>query len=275
MKVIVLMAGLGSRFKTKVDKNPKYNLPKPLIPIKGKPMVYYATSSLPFIKHQGQNNPKTEFIIRSSDLIFIALKSHQNDFDIKSQLNRLYGVGYELILLDHVTRGNAETALAAEKFVKPKEEVLILDSDNFYNGQNLYQAILDCRKQTFFSAMFPVFTPRDKEPKWCFVLHKPNGEVIKVSEKDPLLMAQGASAMIGAFYFVSAKLFFQQIKKMIEKNNLSGPESKQEFYLSQIYNHLLQRNHKIKAVLVTDMWGLGTPTDLEYFISNYLPSKKN
>ena len=42
---VIAMAGSGQRF---IDKN--YNIPKPLIIIKKKPMFYYATKSLPSTK---------------------------------------------------------------------------------------------------------------------------------------------------------------------------------------------------------------------------------
>ena len=43
---VIAMAGSGQRF---IDKN--YNIPKPLIIIKKKPMFYYETKSLPSIKN--------------------------------------------------------------------------------------------------------------------------------------------------------------------------------------------------------------------------------
>jgi len=64
MKVIVPMAGRGSRFK-----NVGETTPKPLIPVLGKPMLYWALKSIDDLEY--------------SQLIFIALKEHDVNFDLK------------------------------------------------------------------------------------------------------------------------------------------------------------------------------------------------
>lgn len=257
MKVIILMAGQGKRFQKQSDKNPLYKIPKPFIPVFGKPMVWWAISSIPNLNY--------------NDLIFLALKEHNQQINIKRELSKWYGKGFKLILLPQLTRGNLETAYFARKYVKFYEELLILDADNFYDGSKFYEEIKN--KRDYFG-MFPVFTPRDKDPKWCFVLHKKNGEILEISEKDPVLMNKGASAMIGAFYYSHAKIFFDLAKKMIKEGDLSGPEGKKEFYVAKTYDRLLEQGKKIKAVMIKEMWGLGTPTDLEYFLSHYSGGNK-
>ena len=42
-----------------------------------------------------------------------------------------------------------------------------------------------------------------------------------------------------------------------------------EFYICPIYNEYIQDNKKIKTFQAKEMWGLGTPEDLQFFIKNY------
>ena len=71
MKVVMPMAGLGSRFsKVGIDT------PKPLIKIKGKQMVKWAVESLPFIKYK--------------DIIFIVRKEHVDGYKIDEELKKIF-----------------------------------------------------------------------------------------------------------------------------------------------------------------------------------------
>lgn len=264
MKVIVLMAGKGSRFKIHSDKNPSYKYPKPFIPVNGKPMVYWATTSLPFIQHMDQKTLNTKIKVQDKDLIFIALKEHQEKFDIRSHLYKWYGKNIVLLLLHKVTRGAAESAYQALRHVDIQEDIIILDADNFYDGRFFYKAIMTKDRETI--SIFPVFQPQDQEPKWSYALHDKEGVVSAIEEKDPVLAGKGVSAIIGAFYFSKAKSFFDEAKAMIDENDLTGPQGKQEFYMSKVCQRLVKKGKKIMAVSIDKMWSLGTPDDLEYFL---------
>ena len=56
---------------------------------------------------------------------------------------------------------------------------------------------------------------------------------------------------------------WQMIEKNIRVNN--------EFYVCPVYNEAIQDDKKIKIshIEFENMWGLGTPEDLKYFIDNY------
>jgi len=68
------MAGRGSRFQAVASGNREYQKPKPLLNIKGKPMVWWAVNSLPFVDLL--NRPvHTNFVVHPKDLVFIAYKN--------------------------------------------------------------------------------------------------------------------------------------------------------------------------------------------------------
>jgi hypothetical protein len=50
------------------------------------------------------------------------------------------------------------------------------------------------------------------------------------------------------------------VSKNIRVNN--------EFYVCPVFNEAIQENKKIGIFQVDEMWGLGTPEDLENFLKN-------
>ena len=55
------------------------------------------------------------------------------------------------------------------------------------------------------------------------------------------------------------------IKKNIRVNN--------EFYVCPVFNEAIKKNKIIKISEIEEMWGLGTPQDLQNFTKNYLTRK--
>ena len=52
---------------------------------------------------------------------------------------------------------------------------------------------------------------------------------------------------------------------MIKKNIRVG----KEFYVCPVFNEAIKDKKKIKIEEVKNMWGLGTPEDLNYFLQRY------
>jgi NDP-sugar pyrophosphorylase family protein len=261
------MAGLGTRFAKVADQNPEYKKPKPFISVKGYPMVRWATGSLPFVEHPGQN-VSSPIKVAGKDIIFIILKEHDEAFGMQKQLRKIYSDEVNVIVLPALTRGAAETAYQAKPFLNPEEDVLFSDSDHYFDGSILERAILNQPKDN--AGIIPVFTPpNDGIARWSYSLLKTGtDDIIQVGEKDPELMNKGAPANIGAYYFTKAKYFLSEVEEVMEKNEVSGPSGKGEFYIAPLYQRLLNKGMKLKAALLPEVWGLGTPEDLTYFLAN-------
>ena len=265
MKVIVPMAGRGSRFQTKSDKNPEYKKPKPLINVFNKPMVYWALKSLPFINLPDRRS-KTKIKVEPEDIVFISLQEHQKKYDIVDSLKKLFSPKINVILIPQVTRGAVETVLFAKDFLSD-DDVIISDSDHFFDGTNLYEMIL--RKDKDVAGIIPVFLPPDKEVKWSYTLLDKEKTAIAVGEKDSKLAEMGAYANIGGYYFSDGNVFKKEAEEMIRQNDTYGPLGKQEFYVAPLYQRLIKKGFKIKAAIIPKVWGLGTPSDLDFFLANY------
>lgn len=267
MKIIIPMAGLGTRFQKSADTNPEYKKPKPFIQIKGFPMVRWALASLPFIRHHNEEK-KEHHRAEPTDLIFIILKEHDDEHQIEKKLKEIYSPAIKVIVLPKVTRGAAETAYSAKTYVDPEEDIVITDSDHFFEGTHLADRIVNKNKNT--SGIIPVFVARNEGiPKWSYSMVEPGTTTIqKVAEKDRALMEAGAYANIGAYYFSKAKIFFDEAEEIISKNKLTGDEGKKEFYIAPMYQNLIEKGHTFEVAITPEVWGLGTPSDVEYFLAN-------
>jgi len=266
MKIIVPMAGRGSRFQAMIGKKPEYKKPKPLIDAKGKPMVWWAIQSLPFV-NLPDRPADTDFTVEPQDLTFIVLQEHEDNHQVTKVLKETFSPKINIVLIPEVTRGAAETVLAAKNFINPEDDLLITDSDHYYDSTNLYRMLRD--KKEDVAGIIPVFKPPDSESKWSYTLFDRDQTALVVGEKDPELAAKGAYANIGAYCFSKGKTFVDEAEAMIAANDKYGPAGKAEFYIAPIYQKLLNKGLKIKVAIIPNMWGLGTPKDLEYFLANY------
>lgn len=266
MIIVVPMAGRGSRFLEVQDQNQEYAKPKPLINIKGKPMVQWAIESLPFVDLP-QRRARTDLKVSTDKLIFICRRDHEDEFGISSKLKEVFSPDIKVLFVDQITRGAAETVLVARDFINTDEDIVISDSDHYFDGTGLYEAILN--KEEDVSGIIPVFEPPDKDPKWSYTLFDENETALGVGEKDADLLARGAYANIGGYYFSKGKIFVDETEEMIEKGEMYGAEGKKEFYVAPVYDRLIKKGHKIKVAITPGVWGLGTPKDVEYFEANF------
>lgn len=267
MKIIVPMAGKGSRFQAVADQNPEYKKPKPLINVKGKPMIEWAMESLPFL-NLPRRRAQTDFKVETKDIIFISRQDQQDEYKIVDLLKQVFGPEISVILIPQVTRGAVETALKAKEYMNSDEDVIISDSDHYFDGANLYKAIKD--KDADVEGIIPVFQPPSKDAKWSYTLFDENQTALAVGEKDVELARKGAYANIGGYYFSHGNIFVKEAEEMIAQNDMYGAVGKEEFYVAPLYQRLIKKGMKIKAAIIPQVWGLGTPKDLEFFESNYI-----
>ncbi|MBI2268231.1 MAG: hypothetical protein HYU80_02145 [Candidatus Blackburnbacteria bacterium] len=266
MIIVVPMAGRGSRFFDAQHLNPEYANPKPLIAILGKPMVCWAIESLPFIDLP-KRPASTELKVPTSKLVFICRRDHEDEFAISSKLKEVFAEDITVLFVDQITRGAAETVLIAKDLINTDEEIIISDSDHYFDGTNLYEAIRSKNSETV--GIIPVFQPPDNEPKWSYTLFDENRVASAVGEKDAELAAKGAWANIGGYYFSKGKIYVEEAEEMIANGDMYGAEGKKEFYLAPVYDRLIKKGHRVEVALIPQVWGLGTPKDVEYFENNF------
>ena len=158
MKILIPMAGEGSRFKKE-----GYAFPKPLIDVNGMPMIEAVVRNLDF----------------DADYIFLVRKSHLENYKIESLLDNITKHRSTIIPVGSITEGAACTALLAENLINSDEELLIANSDQLieYSQEN-FNII-----RNFTDVDGIVFTFNSVHPKWSFVKTDARNIITEIAEK--------------------------------------------------------------------------------------------
>ena len=237
MNVLIPMAGRGSRFATQ-----GYTFPKPLIDVKGKPMIQVVVENL---------NIKANYT-------FIVQKEHYVKYSLQYLLN-LIAPNCNIVQVDGITEGAACTTLLAKEFIDNDEPLLMANSDQFVEWDS---------NETLYAfqnggADGGILTFPATHPKWSFAKLGEDGYVSEVAEKKPI----SEHATVGIYWWKKGsdyvKYAEQMIKKDIRTNN--------EFYVCPVFNESIEDGKKvsIKEIDSDGMWGIGTPEDLNYFLEHY------
>ena len=237
VNVVIPMAGAGSRF-AKVG----YTFPKPLIDVRGKPMIQVVVDNL----NLGDG----------AQFHFIVQKSHYEKYALESLLNRI-APGCNIIQVEGVTEGAACSVLLAREFIDNDEPMLMANSDQFveWDSNRFFY------KMTTEGADGGILTFQSNHPKWSYADVDVNGCVTRVAEKDPI----SDHATVGIYYWKRGSDFVKYTDQMIAKEiRVNG-----EFYVCPVFNEAVGDD---RTILINDcerMWGIGVPEDLRYFLENY------
>ena len=235
LNVLIPMAGAGSRFE-----QAGYTFPKPLIDVKGKPMIQVVVENL---------NIKANYI-------FIVQKSHREKYNLDTLLN-LITPDCKIVEVEGVTEGAAVTALMAKEYINNDQPLFFANSDQFIewdSNEFMY-------KMNETQADGGIVTFRATHPKWSFAKIDENGLVTEVAEKNPI----SDIATVGYYYWKHGSDFVKYAEQMIEKNIRVN----NEFYVCPVFNQAVEDCKQIRTFDVEGMWGLGTPEDLNYYLENH------
>lgn len=235
MNVLIPMAGAGSRFE-----KAGYTFPKPLIDVRGKPMIQWVVDNL---------NVEAKYI-------FIVQKSHFEKYNLKETLSN-FCPNNEIVQIDGITEGAACTTLLAKEFINKNEPLIIANSDQFVEW-NSDEFIYACSASDLDAN---ILTFKSTHPKWSYVKINELGYVTEVAEKKPI----SDTATVGIYYWRKGSDYVKYAEQMIHKDIRVN----NEFYVCPVFNESIQDNKKVRTYNIEKMWGLGTPEDLEYFLKNY------
>ena len=235
LNVLIPMAGAGSRFEAA-----GYTFPKPLIEVRKKPMIQVVVENL---------NIKANFI-------YVVQKSHREKYNLDALLS-LITPGCKIVETEGMTEGAACTALLAKEYIDSDAPLFFANSDQFVewdSNEFLY-------KMNETNADGGIVTFEATHPKWSFAKINKQGLVTEVAEKNPI----SNIATIGFYYWKNGSDFVKYAEQMINKNIRVN----NEFYVCPVFNEAIEDGKAIRTFDVKEMWGLGTPEDLDYYLKNY------
>ena len=232
------MAGEGSRFR-----KAGYDKPKPFIDVMGKPMIKWVMENLR---------------VPGAHYILIARKDHiEAEKELAAIIEKEFPVS--IIAVDQLTEGTACTVLFSRKFINNDTPLLIANSDQWVEFS--LDDMLQDAKQNKWDGSILTFIDKEMNPKWSFAKTNDKGEVTEVKEK----VAISNKATVGIYYFSKGKYFVDAAVDMIVHNERVN----NEFYTCPVYNWAIKNDLRIGIydIPASAMHGLGTPEDLELFLS--------
>jgi HAD superfamily hydrolase (TIGR01509 family) len=237
MNVLIPMAGAGSRFAVA-----GYSFPKPLIDVRGKPMIQMVVENLNIDAHY----------------IYIVRKEHNEKYNLKHFLN-VITPNCDVVEVEQLTEGAACTTLLARELINNDSPLLIANSDQFIEWDSV----------NFMYFMNSgdvdggILTFKSSHPKWSYVKVNDEGNVTELAEKTVI----SDKATVGVYYWKSGYEYVRCAEQMIAKGEQT--KVKGEWFVAPVYNDAIQEGKKIKCFDIERMWGCGTPEDLRYFLENY------
>ncbi|MBT4910788.1 MAG: HAD-IA family hydrolase [Alphaproteobacteria bacterium] len=236
LNVLIPMAGKGSRFSEK-----GYVFPKPLIEINGKPMIQIVVENINI----------------EANYIFIVLQEHIEKYNIDKML-KLIVPNCTIVVTDGITEGAASTTLLAKQFINNDNPLVIANSDQYIEW-NPREAMYNFTSKDIDGG---ILTFNSTHPKWSYAKTDDNGTVTEVAEKNPI----STNATVGIYYWKAGKNYVTSAEEMIEKNIRVN----NEFYVCPVYNQAIEKSQKIIIEEINEMWGIGTPEDLDTFLQTKL-----
>lgn len=251
--LILPMAGNGSRFTNQGNK-----IPKPFIPINGKPMVINAIEDLPI-------TDKSVFIVRSE---------HNTDYNISNILNS-HIKNYKVVEIDRLTDGQASTCEIGLSDINLDDPIIISACDNgiYYDTKKCNEMINDESIDVIVWSFRNNQTSKVNPNSYAWLDVDDSNNIKHVSCKkfiydDPLK----THAIVGTMFFRKAKYFIDGLLKNKEHNIRTN----NEFYVDDVINQNILLGLNVKVFEVEDYICWGTPEDLktynywnEHFKKNY------
>lgn len=240
IQLVIPMAGKGSRFE-----KAGYQKPKPLLEIHGRPMFKVVLANL-----LDDSICSVTFIVPASWGMGDAFR----------ELSKHTGRIVNVVEIDYVTDGPADSVQLAAPYLDPDLPVVTANSDQYinYSMEEFYKMVQDPSNDGVILCM------RDSDPKWSYVRTDPNGLVVEVREK----VVISELATIGVYGFRTSRLMLKSFSDMRNSDDRTNGE----YYLAPSYNYIISDGGVVRAVelggLSETVFGLGIPLDFELFVES-------
>lgn len=241
MNIIIPMAGLGSRFFTE-----QYKLPKPLIDIRGKPMIQRAIETLDL------EGGQYFFLLRQTEY------TEQTIDVIKSVVPSA-----KIKVIDYLTEGPACSALLFEHDIDAEDELVIANCDQImsWNSRMFLHNV-----RMYDGAVVTYHSDTEKN---SFARLDKYGFVTEIREKEVISNV----SLNGIHYWNNSYRFIQSAKEMILANDRA---ENGEFYIGPTYNYMIKHNYRVGIYHIPNEQHhpVGVPADLERYL-NYHDSRQD
>lgn len=241
MHIVIPMSGMGNRF---IEAG--YSVPKPLIIIDGKTIIEHVCNLFP-----GEDR-----------FTFICNSKHLNETNMTEVLKKIKP-NSNIIEIPNHKKGPVYAVSLIEEFIDDEEEVIVnyCDFGTYWN----YEDFLSHTRNRGADGAIPSykgFHPHMLGTTNYAFIRDEKQWMLEIKEKEPFTknrMQEYASN--GTYYFkkgLYVKKYFEEL--MFRDINLSG-----EYYVSLVYNLLVEDDLKVSIYEIQHMLQWGTPQDVAQY----------
>ena len=232
--ILVPMAGLGSRFIKE-----GFKVPKQIINIKDKHLIDISLDCLNY---------------KDCNLIFVLRDEHVYNHHMDELLMKKFGDDISIVVLDQLTDGSVCSCLFAESLIDNDSPLVIhtLDIE--------FRPVFDPHVMETLDADGLILTFKSNSTNYSYAQLDKDGNVIKTAEKKAI----SPNACVGIYGFKKGSDFCKYAREMIERDL----RTKNEFYISPLYNVLIEDGKKIVTEDVDKMHIFGTPDEYHFYKDN-------
>lgn len=231
--LLVPLAGRGQRF---VDEG--YVVPKYMITARDKHLIDWALSSID---------------TSECNLIFCLRQDHINNFGVDEIFRKKFGEDIKIVVIDKITDGSVSTCLLARDYIN--------------NDLPLFIYTVDVHFKPVFKPYLPsndgfVLTFKSNNPAYSYVKTNEEGYALLTAEKEVV----SNNACVGVYGFKTGRQFVQYAEIMIARNL----RTKNEFYITPLYNLMINDGLTVTIKDVDNMFIMGTPEEYKFFTTRVL-----
>jgi dTDP-glucose pyrophosphorylase len=253
IQLIIPMSGIGKRFL-----EAGYNEPKPLIQVDDKSIIQHVVELFPGIE----------------DVTFICNELHLKETNMRQILEaispncKIYSVSNEN------RKGPVDAVLQIKDFIDDKKETIIsyCDYGTVWNFENFLKETRESNSDGAIPCYIGFHPHMLGSDNYAFC--KTNGKyLLQIKEKESFTdNKMNEYASNGTYYFKSGTIMKKYFQKLFDLDiNLKG-----EYYVSLVYNLLVNDGLEVSIFEIEKMLQWGTPYDLEIYKgwSNYFNNLK-
>jgi len=229
---VIPMGGEGARFTAL-----GYDLPKPLVPLAGRPFFYWAAACL-------------TKVLPLTTLTFVVLRRHVQAYGIDTRILS-YFPHARIVVLEQVLNGPVLTCLEGVREINDDVPILFNDCDHLFHSQGLVSFLREGRATTPGLGGTLVSFGADN-PAYSYLSESAPGVVRATVEKQVV----SRHAICGAYLFRNRAVFSAAASHYLEHCPY------REFYMSGVYNSLITQGMLVNHLPLDLHLSFGTPAEL-------------
>jgi RpiB/LacA/LacB family sugar-phosphate isomerase len=230
------MAGRGQRF---VDAG--YRVPKQFIYVERQQLMEISLDC---------------FNMEECNLIFVVRDDQISNHNVDQLLRSRYGNDIEIVVTDGLTDGSVCSCLLADEHIDNKLPLFIHTLDIEFSPRVEPSKIVEIGSDGL------LLTFKSNSANYSYVQVDNKDHVQRTAEKKVI----SDKACVGIYYFKNGSTFCDYARKMIELNLRTN----NEFYITPLYNLLIEDGLRVKNLEVDKMHIFGTPREFEFYKDNVI-----